>query len=337
MKRLLVCIGLLVLVFSNTAFAEKITVTATGYHTMGETESKAQAKEAAKLKAMKACIEHAGVRVTAHSTTEMHVLTEAEIKTYASMLLQIQSETVEQMPQGDTFRFAVTITALIDTRNIETDGRIEELKKRSEQLEKNDERIEHRLSQVEKTRPRYPTIDERTKQIVVAQADSLVSKGLLLEATDVYSSALNEGMTIPEFYYQRGIIYCKRKDYTLAVFDFREADTLESRAVYLVSAGIALVEQDKYSNARTYFNEAVRTTPDYALGWANKACIEYTYGETQAAIEAITKAVSLSDDGRIRDRYTHIMDNIARYPGEHRRPGGLNNRQRIKFISPWEG
>ena len=52
MKRLLVCIGLLMLVSSNTVFAEKLTVTATGYHTMSETESKAQAKESAKLKAL---------------------------------------------------------------------------------------------------------------------------------------------------------------------------------------------------------------------------------------------------------------------------------------------
>ena len=109
----------IIMLFPIYAYAERQTVEADGYYTMGDGENIAVAKQRALDAAVRMASEAVGVFVESHSTVQMGKLTQDEIKTLSASVLKIQnSKIVPTIVGEDVVRYHCHIEAVVDSDNI---------------------------------------------------------------------------------------------------------------------------------------------------------------------------------------------------------------------------
>ena len=112
---LLVLLGSSMGCLSQPVFAEAQQITAVGEYTMGDGETMAAAKERARLEAMRAAAEQAGVYLESSSAVRGMELTADVVRTIAGSVLQVQhTDYKKELTADGNLRFTATVTALVD-------------------------------------------------------------------------------------------------------------------------------------------------------------------------------------------------------------------------------
>ena len=140
MKKIVLLIMLLL--FSNVCFAEEKVVTVTGTCIMGDSsdESVEEAQKKAKEDALKKATEKVCVFVESFSETKNNILTKDEVNILSSLVLEVISESTEMVPVNEHIEFRSTVTARVNSDNIEKilkdETELNKLKERGKDLEK---------------------------------------------------------------------------------------------------------------------------------------------------------------------------------------------------------
>lgn len=149
MGKLRIGMGIVCLLLMGTLFGEAApqTITATGSYTMGENDSPKIAKDAARQEAMRVATEKAGVYVESYSKTKNMQLSEDDVKVISGAVLKVTKETAVPDLTNGAWHYTVTITAEVDTDNIDfkamMDNRtqLEKLQKERDELKKQNEEL----------------------------------------------------------------------------------------------------------------------------------------------------------------------------------------------------
>ena len=103
------------LILSQNVFAQNIdTVYASYRYIMGDSDSKAEAKQLCFLEAKRLCLEQAGTYIKSNVTVENYQITKDEINTYAAAFVQVEivSEEIENL--GETMAINTTVKAVVN-------------------------------------------------------------------------------------------------------------------------------------------------------------------------------------------------------------------------------
>jgi hypothetical protein len=104
-----------VIMLSNNLFAQNTdTVYASYRYIMGDSDSKAEAKQLCYLEAKRLCLEQAGTYIESNVTVENYQITKDEINTYAAAFVQVEivSEEIENL--GETMAINTTVKAIVN-------------------------------------------------------------------------------------------------------------------------------------------------------------------------------------------------------------------------------
>jgi hypothetical protein len=132
-----------ILLSSQGIFAQGVdTVYASYRYIMGDSDSKAEAKQLCYLEAKRLCLEQAGTYIVSNVTVENYQITKDEINTYAAAFVQVEiiSEEVENL--GETMAINTTVKAIVNQ---------DEMKNYIEQV-KSDAAMEQQLQEKDQER-----------------------------------------------------------------------------------------------------------------------------------------------------------------------------------------
>lgn len=121
-QRIFIAILLLFSVFTfdnNVANAELITLTATGSHILGDDDSPQKGRDEARNEAKRAVSEQAGTYIESYTEVRNASLTVDEIQTLSANVVRILDEKESRSMVGGCMKVSVTITAEVDTVNID--------------------------------------------------------------------------------------------------------------------------------------------------------------------------------------------------------------------------
>jgi DNA polymerase III alpha subunit (gram-positive type) len=124
-------------------FAQPVdTVYASYRYIMGDSDSKAEAKQLCFLEAKRICLEQAGTYIESNVTVENYQITKDEINTYAAAFVQVEivSEEIENL--GETMAINTTVKAIVNQ---------DEMKNYIEQV-KSDAEMEQQLQEKDQER-----------------------------------------------------------------------------------------------------------------------------------------------------------------------------------------
>lgn len=121
-QRIFIAILLLFSIFAfnnDVANAERITLTATGSHILGDDDSPQKGRDEARNEAKRAVSEQAGTYIESYTEVRNASLTVDEIKTLSANIVRILDEKESRSMVGGCMKVSVTITAEVDTVNID--------------------------------------------------------------------------------------------------------------------------------------------------------------------------------------------------------------------------
>jgi len=103
--------------------AEQVKVEAIGQYVVGDgpNENISAAKERARIDAMRLAAEKGGVFVESMSQVINSKLTKDEINVIAAQVMQINSENIQPVVEGNYIKYVCTLVATIDTNSIDID------------------------------------------------------------------------------------------------------------------------------------------------------------------------------------------------------------------------
>lgn len=137
MRKIWLLILLLVLL-SNTCYAETKEIVAEGTYIMGDGETSTEAQDKALLNAKRVAIEQAGIYIESYSQTVNYQLTKDEINTLSSGMMQITNQSVIREFQGNTLKFTASIHCYIQIDDVVAmRERVRQLRSTAKQQEKN--------------------------------------------------------------------------------------------------------------------------------------------------------------------------------------------------------
>lgn len=246
------CTGLLTacLLMAGSVLGEAApqVITATGVYTMGENDSPKIAKDAARQEAMRAATEKAGVYVESYSRTKNMQLSEDDVKVISGAVLKVTNETAVPDLTNGIWRYTVTITAEVDTDNIDfkamMDNRaqLEKLQKERDELKKQNEEL------LEKYRKASGSEKEKLGTRLESQYDlgkvfdacvAMIQRGEQSKAIDELSMVIGDKSVIDSplayAYSLRGRAYYELGDHNQALEDFNAAQrTAHNDSIYPV-------------------------------------------------------------------------------------------------------
>ncbi len=239
------CLGLCLLM-GAVAGAAPQTITATGTYIMGENDSPKIAKEAARQEALRIATERAGVYVESYSKTQNMELTEDEVRTISGTVLKVTQETATPQLDGTVWRYSVTLTAEIDTDNLDLKAmlarkdEIEKLQKERDALKKQNEELLEKYQKAEgqdKTSIGTQLDSQYTLGQIFDQCVTFIQRGehkaAVRELSQVISDKNVTDSPLAYAYYLRGRAYYELRSDTPALEDFAAAqETPHDNSIY---------------------------------------------------------------------------------------------------------
>lgn len=255
-------------------------ITATGTYIMGENDSPKIAKEAARQEALRIATERAGVYVESYSKTQHMELSEDEVRTISGTVLKVTQETDQPQLNGNVWRYNVTVTAEIDTDNLD----LKAMLARKDEIEKLQKERDDLKKQNEELLQKYQQAEGKDKASIGSQLDSQYTLGQIFDRC----------VTL----IQRGEHKAAVRELSQVIGDRRVTDSPLAYAYYL--RGRAYYELHSDSLALEDFTEAQRTPHDNSIYpiWRShyyRGLIYYDQQQWQASYDELKLAWDASD------------------------------------------
>lgn len=237
-RRLLLLAGIfcLLLGVSVPVMAAPQVITATGSYVMGENDSPKIAKEAARQDALRSATEQAGVYVESYSKTKNMELTDDEVKMVSGAILKVTDEKATPELVGDVWKYTVTLTATVDTDNIDLQSmmqnrnEMEKLQQERDELKKQNQELLEKYKQAsgsEKRQLGSQLENQYTLSQTFDQTASYIQQGDERQAISTISKVIDNNRVKESprayAYYLRGVAYYKLSSETMALDDFNSA------------------------------------------------------------------------------------------------------------------
>jgi len=281
------------------------------------------AKEGAKMSAIQAAQDQAGIYVSSLSVMKDSSLSQDEIATIVNDVVRIDDKNIkyETSILGDSdvqvVKYRASVTVYIDTdslkKNVEAWRQKEEekrqflvnaveVKRRSiEKLNRKVNDTENMISQgVDKNRIQAK-LTEIERETLAFQKNKegvhLAKQGNFQEALKRFNEAIEIKSDYSWSYYNRGLIYYKIKKYQQAITDYNKAIDLDPNydGNYL-NRGCIQYEIGNYRQAITDFNKAIELNPKEGKVYYNRGGAYTKLGNNKQAIVDFNKAIELAPE-----------------------------------------
>lgn len=305
----------------SVAHAEIQTYTASGSAILDFGEDDEQFVEAvkniAKMHAIKAAKEQAGIFFTQFSKVENGILTADDISAYTSNNIEIIDVTykknyvkVQDVAKGDIVKISVmyeaTVTAKIDTFGLadyidreeedkynfiqqnkysqefaeEIDQTFEDLKKTAEN--KNSEQIKSEVTKIYTKLLAQEELEEGLKLVYKKNYQAAIPK---------FTEAIKLNPELEWAYNNRGSAYNRLKNYERAISDLNKAIELKSNEIFYINRGFSYFRLNNYDAALKDFSKAVEINPNIAEPYFFRGAVYTELKNYDAAIKDFDKAV----------------------------------------------
>lgn len=297
-------------------------VSADGVYVMGDgiEESQHVAKIRARQDAMRMASEQAGVYVESYTKTVNSVLTEDEVRTLASTVLNVTNETYAFDDMGGQgMKIVCHIEADVDTVKID-----EALKARREnaqkweELQDQDKALREQVAKLqqenEALKAAYANAQtEQEKQKIEAEAKKnqeavtavdWYERGRAAfianrseEACKDFEEALRLDPNYAPAHNGRGVIYEDLKQYEKAISEYTEAIRLDPTLIKAYkNRGITYVAMKQYEKAVQDYTGAIRLDSKDAVAYSLRGDAYDELGQYERAVQDYTEAIRLKPD-----------------------------------------
>lgn len=201
-----IIIAIILMLLPSFALAKTETVFANFKYTMGDNDSKNDAKRIAFVEAKRLAIEKAGILIESETVVTNSTLTKDEIKSYTGAIIKVEIDKEIFETTGNIQILNMTVKAKIDTdsvkqviENIKNDKGLQ--KKLTEQ-QKNITALENKLNEIQKNlyKPNKDSMELRKERADILTAISELEKlqNTLELMSDKVIKNVRNGMTIEE-------------------------------------------------------------------------------------------------------------------------------------------
>jgi tetratricopeptide (TPR) repeat protein len=309
------CIALVLFLFlaaTLPANAEIQTITSIGEYTMGEGETMSVAKERALAEAVKSATEQAGVYIESYSRTSNMVLAKDEVNVLSRGMVEVLDKHYDEPKySGKTCYLRVTITARVDTGNIEESRRILKNKSLAVDLKRIQAAYEDCQQDIKKLKAQLAQASGNEKKGIVqriAENERRYRVAWLIEQG--YNAAMQKsyGASIQAFtqaidldssyafaYLNRGNTYHELKQLDLALVDYNKAialDATDDSAYY--NRGLLYENLNRYDLAMDDYDKAIAINPDNIYAHNNRGIGYARAKQYNLAIADYNKAITIA-------------------------------------------
>lgn len=296
------------------ANSQIMTVTASDDYIMSEFETIDIAKQRAKLKALRAAQEKAGVFVESNTDVVNMMVTNDEIHTLTAGILNVSDVqfSQESLPNLNGLVIHAAVTAIVDTDDIDS-WLNRPATERADLVAKNIELKAALAAQDAKIAELKRQLAEKPQdKVIVAQqfaaedkvflsnqqlseAGKLYYKGDFNGAVQHCTRAIELDASNATAYSIRGAIYYRLNDFNSALADYNKAITFNaSDYKTFYNRGLAYVKLQNYRAAAQDFSKAIELNPNDADSWHNRGLCRQRLGDSYGAQQDLNKARSLS-------------------------------------------
>jgi len=308
------CIALVLFLFfaaTLPANAEIQTITSTGEYTMGEGETMPVAKERALAEAVKSAAQQAGVYVESYSRTSNLVLTQDEVNILSFGMVEVLDKHYDEPKySGKTCYLRVTITARVDTGNIEESRRILQSKSLAVDLKRMQAAYEDCQQDIMRLKAQLAqAAGNEKKDIVQRIADnekryrvaSLIRQGYNSAVQKNYEAsiqAFTQAIDLdPQYafaYTNRGNTYHEWKQLDLALADYNKAialDPTDDSAYY--NRGLLYSSLNRYDLEMADYGKAITINPNNVYALNNRGIAYANAKQYDLALADYNKAITV--------------------------------------------
>ena len=305
------------------AAVENVTAKDSAIFDFGEDDEKIveTVKNVARMRAIQAAKEKAGIYVKSFSKTVNGRLTDDDISAYTSNNIEILSVDYKKIPVqahdvygNDTgkiaFMYEAIVTAKVDTSDLQNYIRRDEKEKitivqQNNDLQKNAEKISNdfenlRNTSENKTSEQIKNEIQKIDDDVLAQQK--IDEGLQAwenknfeKALDLFDIAVNLNPNNYQGYFGRGACFNEWKYYPQAIYDFTQAiklnPNLDDLYIYL---GIAYANIQKFDQAILNFDKAIELNSNYSIAYENRGVVYGILKNYSQALEDLNQAIKLN-------------------------------------------
>lgn len=227
--KFLVCFILtfFLLTVNNNCSSEKVTVTATGQYLISKNEKISDGEQFALKEALRSAVEKVAVRVTSYTKTINQVLEEDIVEIFASSVVKITDKQVRPVVQGENVVIEMTITAVVDTKDIDT------------------WKPPVRQQRIQPVKKKQTSANDNLATIIINKVQPLIREQRYMAAHQILSDAIRSGIEHPELYYQRGLLCMFTRQFSAAAIDFEKAIRLNPLPKYQVARDEAFSATDR--------------------------------------------------------------------------------------------
>ena len=279
------------------------------------------AKEGAKMSAIQAAQDQAGIYVSSLSVMKNSSLSQDEIATIVSDVVRVDEKNIkyETSILGDSdvqvVKYRASVTVYIDTdslkKNIDTWRQKDEKKRQilvnaNEDNRKSIEDLNRKVSDTEtmikqgadKTGIQAKLMEIERKTLAMKkeqEARELSKQGNLQEAIKLYSEAIQIKPDFAQSYSNRGFAYLRLGNNQQAIADCTKAIELDPTFVKnaYINRGRAYSALGKKQEAIADYNKAIELNPKSAYAYLNRGRVYSDLGNHRQAIADYSKAIEL--------------------------------------------
>jgi tetratricopeptide (TPR) repeat protein len=308
------CIALILFLFcvaTLPANAEIQTITSIAEYTMVEGETLPVAKERALAEAVKSAAEQAGVYVESYSRTSNLVLTKDEVNILSLGMVEVLEKHYDE-PQysGKICTLRVTITARVDTGNIEESRRmlqskllavdLKRVQAAYEDCQQDIMRLKEQLAQASGNEKKdiVQRIADNEKRYRVAslirQGYNLVIQKNYEASIQAFTQAINLDPHYAFAYANRGNTYHEWKQLDLALADYDKAialDPTDDAAYY--NRGLLYSKLNRYDLERADYDKAITINPNNIYALNNRGIAYAKAAQYNLALADYNKVITI--------------------------------------------
>ena len=318
------CIALILFLFFTAmlpANAEIQTITASGEYTMAEGETMPVAKERALAEAIKSAAEQAGIYIESYGRTSNVVLSEDEVNILSRGIVEVLNKQYDEPRYfGNTCYLRVTITAMVNTDNIEAlrqrfqSGALAiDLKRMQavyEDCQQDIKKLKAQLAQASgnKKKDIVQRIAENERRYRIA---GLIEQGYNSAVQENYEAsvqAFTQAIDLDQnyafAYFSRGNAYYELQQLDAALADHNKAIALDPAYDYAYySRGVVYDNLNRCDLALADYDQAIAINPNNVYARNNRGIIYARDGRYDMALADYNKAIALDPT------ITNVYDN----------------------------
>lgn len=323
MYKILCTVIILISVFTfSNCYANTEIITTTGQYTVGDgpDENISVAKERARIDAMRAAAEKAGVYIESYTEISNMNLVKDEVKAVAAQVLKIQSEVIKPIVNGDTVTYVCTITALVDTSNVNLEivANNRELIERNVYLENQISDLQKEIFSLKQQYNNTTTIKDKNiiqKKITnnenflisleyYRQAGEHYDKKDFYHALEYYNKSIELYPKHLNAYIDRGITYINTGDINVGIKDFDYViDCAPNNSTARYNRGTAYDELGYYQKAIDDYSAALENRPNYYKAVLNRGITYTKNNQLSLALIDFTRAIKLANNEQLPTAY----------------------------------